>query len=85
MSDLISEISENFSMPKTQSDIEEEQCSSLENQNISVQYTSRLENLQKIFQKKQTVLALPQEKKLLKLAVYSKCQVEYSLFRCRIS
>ncbi|XP_057653056.1 histone acetyltransferase KAT2A isoform X2 [Diorhabda carinulata] len=40
------------------------------------QYASRLINLQRIQQKKQAVLSLPYNKKLLKLAVYSKCQAE---------
>ncbi|CAH1105077.1 unnamed protein product, partial [Psylliodes chrysocephalus] len=42
----------------------------------SDQYASRLNNLQRIQQKKQAVLAFPYNKKLLKLAVYSKCQAE---------
>lgn len=44
------------------------------------QYASRLNNLQKIQQKKRAVLASPYNKKLLKLAVYSKCQVRIDLF-----
>ncbi|KAJ8980630.1 hypothetical protein NQ317_011706 [Molorchus minor] len=40
----------------------------------SEQYGSHLSNLQKIQQKKQAVFAFPYNKKLLKLAVYSKCQ-----------
>ncbi|KAG5872986.1 hypothetical protein JTB14_025352 [Gonioctena quinquepunctata] len=44
--------------------------------NKSDQYASRLNNLQRIQQKKQAVLAFPHNKKLLKLAVYSKCQVD---------
>lgn len=43
--------------------------------NKTDQYTSPLNNLQKIQQKKQAVLAFPHNKKLLKLAIYSKCQV----------
>ncbi|CAH0558007.1 unnamed protein product [Brassicogethes aeneus] len=44
--------------------------------NKSEQYASRLNNLQKIQQKKQAVLGLPLERKWTKLAIYSKCQVE---------
>ncbi|KAJ8950083.1 hypothetical protein NQ318_017808 [Aromia moschata] len=40
------------------------------------QYASHLSTLQKIQQKKQAVLAFPFIKKLLKLAVYSKCQAD---------
>lgn len=36
-------------------------------------------NVQKIQQKKQAVLAFPYNKKLLKLAIYSKCQVSKSV------
>jgi hypothetical protein len=36
---------------------------------------SRQTNLQRIQQKKQAVLAFPYNKKILKLAIYSKCQV----------
>lgn len=43
--------------------------------NKTDQYASPLNNLQKIQQKKQAVLAFPYNKKLLKLAIYSKCQV----------
>lgn len=39
------------------------------------QVASRQKSLQKIQQKKQAVLALPCNEKLLKLAIYSKCQV----------
>lgn len=41
------------------------------------QVASRQKSLQKIKQKKQAVLALPYNEKLLKLAVYSKCQVRH--------
>ncbi|XP_018562120.1 histone acetyltransferase KAT2A isoform X2 [Anoplophora glabripennis] len=44
--------------------------------NKTDQYASPLNNLQKIQQKKQAVLAFPYNKKLLKLAIYSKCQGE---------
>ncbi|CAG9859546.1 unnamed protein product [Phyllotreta striolata] len=40
------------------------------------QQTSWLTNLQRIQQKKQAFLAFPYDKKLLRLAVYSKCQAE---------
>ncbi|VEN51701.1 unnamed protein product [Callosobruchus maculatus] len=40
------------------------------------QYASRLANMQKIQQKKQSVLAYPLNKKLSRLAVYSRCQAE---------
>ncbi|CAH1972641.1 unnamed protein product [Acanthoscelides obtectus] len=40
------------------------------------QYASRLTNLEKIQIKKQTVLSYPLNKKLSKLAVYSRCQAE---------
>lgn len=73
MSDLNSEMTENFST--SQSDREKEQISSLENKHLPAQYTSRFENLQKISLKKKAVLSFPREKKLLKLAVLSKCQV----------
>ncbi|KAJ3653216.1 hypothetical protein Zmor_012480 [Zophobas morio] len=42
----------------------------------SSQPASRQTNLQRIQQKKQAVLAFPYSKKLLKLAIYSKCQGE---------
>lgn len=61
-----------------QTDSEDDQCFNSKKTSLSLQYTSRLDNLQKISQKKKNVLALPHEKKLLKLAVYSKCQV-YSM------
>ncbi|XP_074041632.1 gcn5 acetyltransferase isoform X1 [Leptinotarsa decemlineata] len=44
--------------------------------NKTDQYASRLNNLQRIQQKKKAVLGFPYNKKLLKLAVYSKCQAE---------
>ncbi|RZB39129.1 histone acetyltransferase KAT2A [Asbolus verrucosus] len=44
--------------------------------NKPTQPASRQINLQRIQQKKQTVLAFPYNKKLLKLAIYSKCQAE---------
>lgn len=59
----------------TQTHSEEDQCFNSKKTSLSLQYTSRLENLQKISRKKQFVLALPHDKKLLKLSVYSKCQV----------
>ncbi|CAH1117979.1 unnamed protein product [Phaedon cochleariae] len=46
------------------------------------QYASRLNNLQRIQQKKQAVLAFPYNKKLLKLAVYSKCQLDFQAEKC---
>ncbi|XP_028147187.1 histone acetyltransferase KAT2A isoform X2 [Diabrotica virgifera virgifera] len=49
---------------------------STNNQAKSEQYASRLNNLQRIQHKKQAVLSLPYNEKLLKLAVYSKCQGE---------
>lgn len=74
MSDVASEVTENSVSDKL-TDNEEEQCFSSKTHGLSAQYTSRLDNLQKISQKKQTVLAFSHQKKLLKLAVYSKCQV----------
>lgn len=46
------------------------------------QVASRQKSLQKIQQKKQAVLSLPCNEKLLKLAIYSKCQVlvMYSIY-----
>lgn len=41
-----------------------------------VQYLSCLSDFEKIQQKKQSASALPCNKKLLKLAIYSKCQVK---------
>lgn len=45
-----------------------------------VQYSSCLSDFQKIQQKKQSVSALPCSKKLLKLAIYSKCQVRAVIY-----
>lgn len=77
MSDLISEVTEKSVIEKL-TDNEEEQCFSSKTDGLTAQFTSRLENLQKISEKKQTVLAFSQQKKLLKLAIYSKCQVCFS-------
>ncbi|XP_072393674.1 histone acetyltransferase KAT2A-like [Diabrotica undecimpunctata] len=49
---------------------------SITNQTKSETNASPLNNLQRIQQKKQAVVSLPYNKKLLKLAVYSKCQAE---------
>lgn len=49
------------------------------------QAASRQKSLQKIQQKKQAVLALPCNEKLLKLAIYSKCQVCYTIYMCSVT
>lgn len=80
MSDDTLEVAENSSVVQKQSDSEDEQehCFDVKRQlSLPVQYTSRLENLQKISQKKQNVLSFHRDKKLLKLAFYSKCQVQF--------
>lgn len=77
MSDDTLEVTENSSVIEKQSDSEEEQghCFDATQLSLPAQYTSRLENLEKISQKKKNVLCFPRDKKLLKLALYSKCQV----------
>lgn len=61
--------------------IENDQSSALHSQNGAetkvnlVQYSSCLDDFQNVQQKKQSAFDLPSNKKLLKLAVYSKCQV----------
>lgn len=82
MSDLISEVTEKSSVFEKLTDNEEEQCLSSKKHSLSTPYTSRLENLQKISEKKQTVLAFSHQKKLLKLAIYSKCQVRFTKIFC---
>lgn len=77
MSDVTLEVTEDSSVQKqTDSEEEQELCFDVKQQvTLPVTYTSRLENLQKISQKKQNVLSFPHDKKLLKLSIYSKCQV----------
>lgn len=45
--------------------------------NVKPEQASRQTNLQRIQQRKQTVLSFPYNRKLLKLAIYSKCQVTH--------
>lgn len=56
-------------------DIKEAASSQEQNSEVKPEPASRQKNLHRIQQRKLTVLGLPQEEKLLKLALYSKCQV----------
>lgn len=48
---------------------------------VKPEQASRQTNLQRIQQRKQAVLSFPYTRKLLKLAIYSKCQVtEYKIY-----
>lgn len=79
MTDSNADLTETLSISQEES-TEDEQCFPTENQSLSCQGSSRLENLLKISQKKQTLLAQPIARKLLKLAIYSKCQVLTLIF-----
>lgn len=67
---------------KTENMVTKEQSLPLQSQNgvdskvNLVQYSSCFSDFQKIQQQKQSISALPYHKKLLKLAIYSKCQVK---------
>lgn len=56
-------------------DTKEAATSQEQNSGAKPEPASRQKNLHRIQQRKQAVLGLPHEKKLLKLAFYSKCQV----------
>lgn len=75
MSDTILRITENVVVTKEQSLTLQSQNGVDSTVNL-VQYSSCLSDFQKVQQKKQSVSTLPYNKKLLKLAIYSKCQVQ---------
>lgn len=75
MSEIVLRNTENPLVQKDQSFTLQSQNGADSKMNL-VQYPSCLSDFQKIQQKKQSVSALPCNKKLLKLAIYSKCQVK---------